>query len=57
MRIHESPGIRRLGKRKGVILNPGSDYSTGALVPVLGSRCRGLARYPRVVFVLVPWAR
>src|SRR5258707_9711041 len=29
--IHESSGIRRLGKRKGVILNPGSDYSTGAL--------------------------
>jgi uncharacterized protein len=29
--IHESSGIRRLGKRKSVILNPGSDYSTGAL--------------------------
>jgi uncharacterized protein len=29
--IHESSGIRRLGKRRGVILNPGSDYSTGAL--------------------------
>ena len=29
--IHESSGIRRLGKRWGVILNPGSDYSTGAL--------------------------
>ena len=29
--IHESAGIRRLGKRRGVILNPGSDYSTGAL--------------------------
>jgi len=29
--IHESSGIRRLGKRKGVILNPGSDYWTGAL--------------------------
>jgi len=29
--IHESSGIRRLGKRKGLILNPGSDYSTGAL--------------------------
>jgi Icc-related predicted phosphoesterase len=29
--IHESSGIRRLGKRKALILNPGSDYSTGAL--------------------------
>ena len=29
--IHESSGIRRLGRRKAVILNPGSDYSTGAL--------------------------
>jgi len=29
--IHESSGIRRLGKRRGVILNPGSDYSAGAL--------------------------
>ena len=29
--IHESSGIRRLGRRKGLILNPGSDYSTGAL--------------------------
>ena len=29
--IHESSGIRRLGKRKSVIINPGSDYSTGAL--------------------------
>jgi Icc-related predicted phosphoesterase len=29
--IHESSGIRRLGKRKTVIVNPGSDYSTGAL--------------------------
>jgi Icc-related predicted phosphoesterase len=30
--IHESSGIRRLGKkRKGLVLNPGSDYSTGAL--------------------------
>ena len=29
--IHESPGVRRLGKRKSLILNPGSDYSTGAL--------------------------
>jgi Icc-related predicted phosphoesterase len=29
--IHESSGIRRLGKGKGLILNPGSDYSTGAL--------------------------
>jgi uncharacterized protein len=29
--IHESSGIRRLGKRKSLILNPGSDYSTGAL--------------------------
>ncbi len=29
--IHEASGIRRLGKRKTVIVNPGSDYSTGAL--------------------------
>ena len=29
--IHESAGIRRLGRRKSLILNPGSDYSTGAL--------------------------
>jgi uncharacterized protein len=29
--IHESSGIRRLGKRKSLVLNPGSDYSTGAL--------------------------
>jgi Icc-related predicted phosphoesterase len=29
--IHESSGIRRLGKRKSMIINPGSDYSTGAL--------------------------
>jgi uncharacterized protein len=29
--IHESSGIRRLGQRKSLILNPGSDYSTGAL--------------------------
>jgi len=30
--IHEASGIRRLGKkRRGLILNPGSDYSTGAL--------------------------
>jgi uncharacterized protein len=29
--IHESSGIRRLGKRRTVIVNPGSDYSTGAL--------------------------
>jgi Icc-related predicted phosphoesterase len=29
--IHESSGIRRLGKRKILVLNPGSDYSTGAL--------------------------
>jgi uncharacterized protein len=30
--IHESSGIRRLGKkRRGLVLNPGSDYSTGAL--------------------------
>jgi Icc-related predicted phosphoesterase len=29
--IHEAPGIRRLGKRKSLVLNPGSDYSTGAL--------------------------
>ena len=29
--IHEAPGIRRLGKRKILVLNPGSDYSTGAL--------------------------
>ena len=29
--IHESSGIRRLGSRKSLILNPGSTYSTGAL--------------------------
>ena len=29
--IHEASGIRRLGKRKSLVLNPGSDYSTGAL--------------------------
>ena len=29
--IHESAGVRRLGKRKGLILNPGSAYSVGAL--------------------------
>jgi Icc-related predicted phosphoesterase len=29
--IHESSGIRRLGKRRGLVVNPGSDYSTGAL--------------------------
>jgi uncharacterized protein len=29
--IHEASGIRRLGKRKTLIINPGSDYSTGAL--------------------------
>ena len=29
--IHESSGIRRLGRRKSLVLNPGSDYSTGAL--------------------------
>ena len=29
--IHEASGIRRLGKRKTLIVNPGSDYSTGAL--------------------------
>ena len=29
--IHESSGVRRLGRRKSLILNPGSDYSTGAL--------------------------
>jgi uncharacterized protein len=29
--IHESSGIRRLGNRKSLIVNPGSDYSTGAL--------------------------
>jgi uncharacterized protein len=29
--IHEASGIRRLGKRRSLILNPGSDYSTGAL--------------------------
>ena len=29
--IHESSGIRRLGRRRGVILNPGSDYPVGAL--------------------------
>jgi uncharacterized protein len=29
--IHESSGIRRLGPRKTMVLNPGSVYSTGAL--------------------------
>jgi Icc-related predicted phosphoesterase len=29
--IHESSGVRRLGQRKSLVLNPGSDYSTGAL--------------------------
>jgi Icc-related predicted phosphoesterase len=29
--IHEASGIRRLGKRRTLIVNPGSDYSTGAL--------------------------
>jgi Icc-related predicted phosphoesterase len=29
--IHEAAGIRKLGKRKSLVLNPGSDYSTGAL--------------------------
>lgn len=29
--IHEASGIRRLGTRKSLIVNPGSDYSTGAL--------------------------
>jgi Icc-related predicted phosphoesterase len=29
--IHEASGIRRLGQRKTLVLNPGSDYSTGAL--------------------------
>ncbi len=29
--IHEASGIRRLGKRKTLVVNPGSDYSTGAL--------------------------
>jgi uncharacterized protein len=29
--IHESSGIRRLGSRKSLVLNPGSTYFTGAL--------------------------
>jgi uncharacterized protein len=29
--IHEASGIRRLGERRTLIVNPGSDYSTGAL--------------------------
>jgi uncharacterized protein len=29
--IHESAGVRRLGRRKSLILNPGSAYSVGAL--------------------------
>ncbi len=29
--IHEASGIRKLGKRRTLIVNPGSDYSTGAL--------------------------
>jgi Icc-related predicted phosphoesterase len=29
--IHEASGIRRLGQRRTLVLNPGSDYSTGAL--------------------------
>jgi len=33
--IHEASGIRRLGERKTVVLNPGSDYTTGALMGAL----------------------
>ena len=33
--IHEASGIRRLGERKTVVLNPGSDYTTGALLGAL----------------------
>ncbi len=48
--IHESSGIRRLGKRRGVILNPGSDYSTGALNGALVSlqKDRATAHYARL---------
>jgi hypothetical protein len=42
--IHESSGIRRLGKkRKSLVLNPGSDYSTGALNGALVSLNSGRA--------------
>ncbi len=41
--IHESSGIRRLGKRKSLILNPGSDYSTGALNGALVSLAKDRA--------------
>ncbi len=41
--IHESAGIRRLGQRKSLILNPGSDYSTGALNGALISLKSGRA--------------
>jgi len=41
--IHESSGIRRRGKRQGLILNPGSDYSTGALNGALVSLRGGRA--------------
>jgi Icc-related predicted phosphoesterase len=33
--IHEASGIRRIGERKTVVLNPGSDYTTGALLGAL----------------------
>ena len=35
--IHESAGVRRLGRRKSLILNPGSAYSVGALPGALVS--------------------
>jgi hypothetical protein len=41
--IHESSGIRRLGRRKSLVLNPGSDYSTGALNGALISLRSGRA--------------
>jgi uncharacterized protein len=41
--IHEASGIRRLRKRGTVILNPGSDYSTGALNGALVSLNRDRA--------------
>jgi Icc-related predicted phosphoesterase len=42
--IHEASGIRRLGKkRRNLVLNPGSDYSTGALNGALVSLNSGRA--------------
>jgi uncharacterized protein len=41
--IHEASGIRRLGKQRTLIVNPGSDYSTGALNGALVSLNKGRA--------------